>query len=96
MAITALAIFGDDPAAEQRIPLLFSYISNFRTDGQFIASGGIPAVDLALEHINFNSTILSNYTLGYTTVLNSDVSRRLKYVASYINNFRAGVPIFTM
>ena len=79
LTIASLAIFGDNPAAEERIPLLFSYISNFRTDGQFIASGGIPAVDVALEHVNLNSTILSNYTLGYTTVLDSDVSRRLTY-----------------
>ena len=77
-AIVAVAIFGKKSAAEERIPLLFSHISNFRSDGQFIASGGIPAVDIALEQINLNSTILSNYTLGYTTVLDSNVSRRQK------------------
>ena len=78
LAIAALAVFGDTPAAEERASLLFSYISNLRTDGQFIASGGIPAVDIALEQINLNSTLLSNYTLGYTTVLDSDVSRLQK------------------
>lgn len=60
-------------ATTQRTQLNFSYITT-KTGEQFLASGGIPAVDLALGEINSNSSILANYTLGYTTVLDSKVS----------------------
>ena len=41
--------------------------------GFFRASGAIPVVDLALEQINNRTDILPNYTLSYTTVLDSQV-----------------------
>ena len=39
-----------------------------------MSSGSIPVVDLALEQINNRTDILSNYTLNYTTILDSNVS----------------------
>ena len=53
--------------------LFFSYITTINSV-QFEASGGIPAVDLALEEINNSSFVLANYTLKYETVLDSKVS----------------------
>ena len=40
--------------------------------GSFV-SGAIPVVDLALEQINNRSDILTNYTINYTTILDSQV-----------------------
>ena len=61
---------GDHP--DGKIPLYFAYITTFT--GGFIASGGIPIVDMALQQINSRDDILQNYTLGYTEILNSGVS----------------------
>ena len=60
--------------ADKKIPLHFSYIT--AKSGGFLSSGGIPAVDLALEQINNRTDILSNYTLNYTTILDSKVSEK--------------------
>ena len=54
-----------------KIPLYFSYITT--KTGSFVASGAIPVVDLALEQINNRTDILPNYTLNYTTILDSKV-----------------------
>ena len=64
-----------DPSNAEKIPLNFSYITTI-TGGVtgFVSSGSIPMVDLALEQINNRTDILSNYTLNYTTILNSNVS----------------------
>ena len=53
------------------IPIHFSYIT--AKSGEFLSSGAIPAVDLALEQINNRTDILPNYTLSYTTILDSKV-----------------------
>lgn len=60
-------------AKVNKTQLYFSYITT-KTGDQFVTSGGTPAVDLALEEINSNSSILANYKLNYTTVLDSKVS----------------------
>ena len=57
--------------SEERLPLHFSYITT--QTGSFVASGALPVVDLALEQINNSTEILSNYTLSYTTILDSKV-----------------------
>ena len=36
--------------------------------GSFVSSGAIPAVDLAIELINNNTSLLQGYTLNYTSV----------------------------
>ena len=57
---------------DSRIPLYFSYITT--KTGDYVGAGAIPAVDLALEQINNSSSILPNYTLEYTDILDSNVS----------------------
>ena len=57
---------------EDKSPLHFAYITT--KTGDFIASGSIPIVDMALEMINERDDILQNYTLNYTDVLDSGVS----------------------
>ena len=54
-----------------KIPLTFSLIVSYGRYG-FNSSGNIPAIDLALEHIN-SSGVLGNYKLQYSTVKNSEV-----------------------
>ena len=58
--------------AADNIPLYFSFITS--KTGSFISSGAIPIIDKALEQINSRSDILQNYTLQYTTILDSNVS----------------------
>ena len=55
-----------------KIPLYFSFITS--KTGNFISSGAIPIIDKALEQINNRLDILENYTLQYTTILDSNVS----------------------
>ena len=57
---------------EAKTKLYFSYMASM--SGSFLSSGAIPAVELALEQINNRSDLLTNYTLAYTTVLDSKVS----------------------
>ena len=67
--------------------LFFSYITSITAQGGFIASGAIPVVDWALEQINNNTKVLSDYTLNYTTILDSEVNMYAcmhKYVHTYI------------
>uniref|UniRef100_A0A1X7T057 Receptor ligand binding region domain-containing protein n=1 Tax=Amphimedon queenslandica TaxID=400682 RepID=A0A1X7T057_AMPQE len=52
--------------------LQFGYITTIT--GSFVASGGRPAVDLALQIINERDDILQNYTLAYTDILDSGVT----------------------
>ena len=61
-----------DDELDGKIPLYFAYITTFT--GGFIASGGIPIVDMALQQINSRDDVLTNYTLGYTEILDSGVS----------------------
>ena len=67
----------------EKIPLNFSYITTL-TGGVtgFVSSGSIPVVDLALEQINNRIDILSNYTLNYTAILDSEVSQQSSYYYS--------------
>ena len=58
---------------DEKTPLYFSYITT--KTGGFVASGAIPVVDLALEQINNRTDILPNYTLNYTTILDSKVNK---------------------
>ena len=51
--------------------LNFTLIVSFGQDG-FNSSAGIPAIDLALEHIK-SQKILGRYSLNYTTVRDSEV-----------------------
>ena len=60
-------------ASSQPKTLYFSFITAH--SDQYTALGAIPAVDLALQRINSDSTILPGYMLNYTTdVGNSMVS----------------------
>ena len=52
--------------------LTFMFVTSFGQNG-FNASGVIPGADLALEHINGNSTILPGYDLIYDQVRDSQV-----------------------
>lgn len=55
--------------------IYFGHITSFGEHG-FNSSGAVPAVELAVEHINNNSHILAGYTLASTPVMNSGVSCR--------------------
>ena len=60
-------------ASGQPKTLYFSFVTAH--SDQYTALGAIPAVDLALQRINSDSTILPGYLLNYTTdVGNSMVS----------------------
>ena len=65
-------LVGTHISNEDKIPLHFAYITT--KTGDFIASRGIPIVDLALKMINERNDILQNYTLNYMDVLDSGVS----------------------
>ena len=67
-------IFAVGVACSKEI-LNFSYITT--KTGSFVSSGAIPVVDLALEQINNRTDILPNYTLSYTTILDSKVTEIL-------------------
>ena len=64
-----------------KIPLTFSLIVSYGRYG-FNSSGNIPAIDLALEHIN-SSGVLGNYKLQYSTVKNSEVIFCMTIVVVY-------------
>ena len=59
--------------------LYFSFIT--AKTGAFTSYGALPLVDYALELINNNNhSILPNYTLSYTTILDDGVSSYLWHV----------------
>ena len=74
-ALLWMCVYGDG----EKIPLYFSYITT--KTGVFVASGDIPVVDLALEQINNRTDILPNYTINYTTILDSKVMCEHIYLA---------------
>lgn len=53
-----------DPAANLTCPLYVALMMSF--GGDFVSSGVIPGVQLALNQINSNSSMLPGYTLHYT------------------------------
>ncbi len=57
--------------SENRKELYFSFITALSGDSK--SDGGIPVIDLALQEINNDDRILTNYTLNYTTILDSKV-----------------------
>ena len=61
---------------DNSISLYFSYITT--KTGVYQVAGAIPAVDLALEQINNSSSVLPNYILEYTDILDSMVSFMLE------------------
>ena len=71
-ALMLLVLLTLAPASGEEQQLLFSFITTHT--GDLVSSGAIPMVDLALEQINNNSSILPGYSLGYTSVLDSQVS----------------------
>uniref|UniRef100_A0A1X7V0Z1 Receptor ligand binding region domain-containing protein n=1 Tax=Amphimedon queenslandica TaxID=400682 RepID=A0A1X7V0Z1_AMPQE len=49
--------------------IYFSYITT--ATGPFLSSGALPIIDYALDEINKNEDILTNYTLSYGEVMDS-------------------------
>ena len=41
--------------------------------GSFVSSGAIPAVKLAIERVNNDSSLLQGYKLNYSKILNTEV-----------------------
>ena len=58
-------------AAKEKKQLYFSFITAMT--GGSTSSGGIPIIDFALEQINNDPRLLPDYSLNYTTVLDSKV-----------------------
>ena len=69
--LVSLSLSTSVAVSKKNSSLQFGYITSLT--GSFIASGSIPAVDLALKLINKRNDILKNYTLGYTNALDSKV-----------------------
>ena len=61
-------------ANSERTPLHFLYI--YADSPSYNSTGAIPAMDIALENINGDSSLLPGYTLNYTQPLDSKVSRK--------------------
>ena len=51
--------------------IYFSYITT--VSGPSITSGVLPVIDTALDEINNNEEILTNYTLTYGEIMDSEV-----------------------
>ena len=68
--------------ASDKIKLYFSFIT--AVTGDSTSNGGIPIIDYAIEEINNNSNILTNYSLHYTEILDSKVKSRKKHNRSII------------
>ena len=66
-----LAVCFSTAVSQSSTPVYFSLIVSYGEFG-FNSSGGIPAVDIALDYIN-RSHLLSEYELRYKTVRNSKV-----------------------
>ena len=52
-------------AFTDKVPIHFGYVAGIHEDSSFLSSGTIPAVQLALERINDNSSLLYGYDLSY-------------------------------
>ena len=53
--------------------IYFGHITSYGESG-FNSSGAVPAVELAVEHVNNNTSILAGYKLVSTPVMDSEVS----------------------
>ena len=72
--------------------IYFGHITSFGKSG-FNSSGAIPAVDLAVEHINNNSTILPRYKLMSTPVMDSGVSYIITIYTIYTGQIQGNMSI---
>jgi hypothetical protein len=71
LSLTSLLVAVAGSVSENRKELYFSFITALSGDSK--SDGGIPVIDLALQEINSDDRILTNYTLNYTTILDSKV-----------------------
>ena len=71
LMVLLLTVHNSEVGMAAKKPLHFSFITAL--SGGSTSSGGIPIIDFALEQINNDSRLLPNYTLQYTTVLDSEV-----------------------
>ena len=69
--LVALLVVTVSGVGEAKKELYFSFITALSGDSK--SGGGIPVIDLALQEINNDDRILTNYSLNYTTVLDSKV-----------------------
>jgi gamma-aminobutyric acid type B receptor len=76
----ASSICPGDPYTS-KIPLYFGYMTSIDNSSSFVASGSIPAVDLALKLINENNSLLYGYELSYNdTIYDDQVSQSVKLI----------------
>ena len=61
---------------DMRKTLYFAFMTTF--SGSFVSSGTIPAVDLAIERINNDSSILQNYKLNCTEPIDTKVGENAR------------------
>ena len=69
--LVLLAVYFSAAVGQSATPVYFSLIVSYGEFG-FNSSGGIPAVDIALDYIN-RSQLLPAYELRYKTARNSKV-----------------------
>ena len=72
------SVYAKGNVPQEKLLVNFSYITT--KTGGFVSAGSIPVVDLAIEQINNRTDILSNYSLNYTTILDSKVNSLLIYL----------------
>ena len=73
--VFVIAIARVEIISTSEIPITFSLIVSYGRFG-YNSSPGIPAIDLALEHIH-SSGVLGKYKLQYSTVRDSEVPAQL-------------------
>ena len=73
--VFVIAIAHVEIISTSEIPITFSLIVSYGRFG-FNSSPGIPAIDMALEHIH-SSGVLGEYKLQYSTVRDSEVPAQL-------------------
>ena len=64
--------------------IYFGHITSFGDSG-YNSSGAVPAVELAVEHINNNPSILPGYKLVSTPVQDSGVSFQIQLVTRVLH-----------
>ena len=73
--VFAITIARVEIISTSEIPITFSLVVSYGRFG-FNSSPGIPAIDMALEHIH-SSGVLGEYKLQYSTVRDSEVPAQL-------------------